>query len=92
MKINTLFLRAKFRDYYDLYVLNKEKFNIQQLYKIAQAYVPAINTRLFQTALIFVDDIDDDNITHLNPKYNVSKQKISKHFENEIKVWLKTIS
>ena len=26
MKINTLFLRAKYRDYYDLYVLNKEKF------------------------------------------------------------------
>ena len=91
MKINTIFLRAKYRDYYDLYVLNKEKIHLKQLYDIAQTYVPAINARLFQTALIFVDDIEDDNIEHLSPKYKISKQKISKHFENEIKKWLKNL-
>lgn len=89
MKINTLFLRAKFRDYYDLYVLNSEKFDIEIMFKVAQKYVPSINLRLFQTALVFVDDLEDDSIKHLSPKYKISKKKISLHFEREIKKWLK---
>ncbi len=90
MKINTLFLRAKYRDYYDLYVLNLEKYSIQSMFDFAQLYVPSINLRLFQTALVFVDDIEDDTIKHLTPKYKISKKKISAHFEKEIKMLLKS--
>ncbi|MFN0049862.1 MAG: nucleotidyl transferase AbiEii/AbiGii toxin family protein [Cytophagales bacterium] len=85
MKINTLFLRAKYRDYYDLYVLNLEKFSLKNMFEIAQIYVPSINLRLFQTALIFVDDIEDDSIKHLAPKYKITKQKISAHFVTQLK-------
>ena len=68
MKINSLFLRAKFRDYYDLYVINKEKYTVEQMYEIIKEYMPEINKKLFQTALVFTDDIQDDNIHHLKPK------------------------
>jgi len=89
MKINSLFLRAKFRDYYDLYVINKEKYTIEQMYEIIKAYMPEINKKLFQTALVFIDDIEDDNIDHLKPKYDVNPDKIRKIFEEQIYKWIK---
>ena len=48
MKINTLFLRAKYRDYYDIFVLNKEKFPLWQLFDISMKYIPGISKKLFQ--------------------------------------------
>jgi len=92
MKINSLFLRAKFRDYYDLYVINKEKYTIEQMYEIIKAYMPEINKKLFQTALVFTDDIEDDNIDHLKPKYDVNSDKMRKSFEAQIYEWIKKTS
>ena len=89
MKINSLFLRAKFRDYYDLYVINKEKYTIEQMYEIIKEYMPEINKKLFQTALVFTDDIKEDNINHLKPKYDVNPDKIRKSFEGQIDNWIK---
>ena len=88
MKINSLFLRAKFRDYYDLYVINKEKYTIKQMYEIIKEYMPEINKKLFQTALVFTDDIKEDNIGHLKPKYDVSLDKIRNIFEEQIYEWI----
>ncbi|RKY90318.1 MAG: hypothetical protein DRQ13_12780 [Ignavibacteriae bacterium] len=89
MKINSLFLRAKFRDYYDLYVINKEKYTIEQMYEIVKEYMPEINKKLFQTALVFTNDIKEDNIGHLRPKYDVSMDTIKKRFEEQIHEWIK---
>ena len=88
MKINSLFLRAKFRDYYDLYVINKEKYTIERMYEIIKEYMPEINKKLFQTALVFTDDIEEDNIGHLKPKYDVNLDKIRKSFEKQIYEWI----
>ena len=88
MKLNTLFLRAKFRDYYDLYVISKEIYSISQMYEIIVRYLPHINMKLFQMALIFTDDIEEDNIKHLEPKYEISILDIQKHFQKEIKKML----
>jgi len=85
MKLNTLFLRAKYRDYYDLYVINKEVFTIHQMYDIIVKYMPSINKKLFQMALIFIEDSAEDNIKHLKPNYKVTIKRIQKHFEQEIK-------
>lgn len=89
MKLNTLFLRAKFRDYYDLYVINKGKYTIEEMYNIIKEYMPEINKKLFQMAIVFTKDIEEDNIRHLKPKYSVNLDKISKHFEKEVYKWLK---
>jgi len=84
MKINTLSLRAKFRDYYDLYVMNKEKFSIEDMFNLAVKFIPGITKKIFVMQLTYVDDIEDENIKHLQPKYQVSLKEIQKRFEAQI--------
>lgn len=88
MKINTLFMRAKYRDYYDLYVINKDVFSLKEMYGFAKELIPGITLRLFQNALVFMEDIADDSIKHLKPKYSASLKKIASHFERNIQLWL----
>jgi len=85
MKVNTLFMRAKFRDYYDLYVLNLTRFSLMDLYELAGSRMLNLSFALFQRALTFTDDIDDESINHLKPKYNVTLKDIENHFVKEIK-------
>jgi hypothetical protein len=84
MKVNTLSLRSKFRDYYDLYVFNKEMFSIKDIYNYASFYLPGITKKVFGMQLIYIDDIEDESIEHLSPKYKVSIKEIQKHFEKEL--------
>lgn len=84
MKVHTLFLRATYRDYYDLYVLSL-KMSLDELYRNALMLLDGLNYKLFSMALIYVDDIADDDISHLRPAYTISKQDISKHFISRLK-------
>lgn len=88
MKLNTLFLRAKYRDYYDLYCLSKEVFPIEEMYSIIYDLMPGMNKRLFQMALSYTDDIVDDSIHHLEPKYKISKEEIGAYFQEKVFDWL----
>lgn len=88
MKVNTLFLRAKYRDYYDLYVINKELYTLEELFNLSKKILPGITIKLFQNALIFISDIEDDSIKHLKPKYKISIKSIATHFEHNIRLWL----
>lgn len=85
MKVNTLFLRARFRDYYDLYVIANEKMDLKAIFESAQRVVEGITLKLFCMALIYTEDIEDDNIAHLEPRLSLSKEDIGKYFENKIK-------
>lgn len=89
MKVNTLFIRARYRDYYDLYVLNKEKYSLKEMYTLSQKILPGISMKLFQNALVFISDIGDESITHLKPKYKVTLKRISSEFQKNISKWLK---
>jgi predicted nucleotidyltransferase component of viral defense system len=84
MKANVLFLRAKYRDYYDMYFLIK-KFGIKKIYELSKDYLDGINFKLFATALIYIDDIEDENIAHLNPTYKLTLKQIRDFFEKELK-------
>ncbi len=42
---------------------------------------------LFQKALVFTGDIEDENIHHLSPRYQVTLKQIENHFIQEIKAW-----
>lgn len=88
MKLHTLFLRAKYRDYYDLYFLSRQGYSIKQMYEATVNRIPGMNKRLFQMALVYTDDIADDPIAHLSPKFDVSTLDISRHFEKQIRQWL----
>ena len=89
MKVNTLFLRAKFRDYYDLYYIVDELYGIDQLYDLAVGLLPGLTKRLFQIAFTFTDDIIDDSISHLSPAKAISKKEIEGFFLKRIKEWNK---
>jgi predicted nucleotidyltransferase component of viral defense system len=89
MKVNTLFLRAKYRDYYDLYVLNQAHFTLKELFEMTAVKMKNLSKTLFQRALVFTDDIADEDIQHLKPRQNVSLSQISKHFQTKIKDWNK---
>jgi len=84
MKTHTLFLRAKYRDYYDLYFLTK-KLGIKKIYEISKDILSGLNFKLFASALIYIDDIEDENINHLDPKIKLSLKEIQHFFEKELK-------
>ncbi len=88
MKINVLSLRAKFRDYYDLYVLNKSKFSIKDMYNISTQYIPGMTKKIFSMQLSFIDDIEDENILHLKPQYDVNLHDIQRHFDINLKKFI----
>lgn len=85
MKVNVLFSRAKYRDYYDLYYIVKYFLTLEQIYNVSKYIINGLNFKLFTTALLYLDDIEEDNISHLSPKENISKEEIADFFKNEIK-------
>ncbi len=84
MKVNVMFLRAKYRDYYDLYFLVKEGMSLKEIFKHSQNIVEGINFKLFAIALLYIDDIEDDNIEYLEPIERISKEKIRDFFQAEL--------
>lgn len=81
MKVNVLFLRAMYRDYYDLYFLVKRCMNLKKIFECGLSVMPEITFKLFVTALIYVEDIEDDNIDHLEPIEALSKYDIRDFFQ-----------
>ncbi len=81
MKVNVMFLRARYRDYYDLYFLVKEGMSLKEIFKHSQNIVEGINFKLFAIALLYIDDIEDDNIEYLEPIEKISKEQIRDFFQ-----------
>jgi len=84
MKVNVLFLRAKYRDYYDLYFLAKMSMNLQEIFASSLDIVEGINFKLFAVAILYVDDIEDDNIEYLEPIEILDKKAIRNFFQKEL--------
>ena len=84
MKANVLFLRAKYRDYYDLYFLVK-KMGIRTVFEAAKQSVPGLTYKLFCISLNYIDDIADDSIDHLQPAEKVTKKEIRDFFQKRMK-------
>jgi hypothetical protein len=85
MKTNTLSLRAKLRDYYDLYMIARKVFDIRKILEISLRYIPVMTKKIFAMQLVYTEDIDDENIEHLKPEYDISIDDIRIYFEREIK-------
>ena len=84
MKTNTLFLRAKYRDYYDLYFL-AQHFSLKQIFELSKDILNGINLKLFITALTFIDDIEDEKLDYLKPAKKLSLKEIREFFEEKIR-------
>ena len=85
MKINVLFLRAKYRDYYDIYFLAKKSMSLKKIFKCSLDVLEGINFKLFSVALLYTDDIEDDNIAYLEPIEILTKEQIRDFFQLELK-------
>lgn len=86
MKTNVLFVRAKYRDYYDLYFLAKKVMGLSEIFDCAKPIVGGLTFKLFSIALLYIDDIDDDNIARLDPVEELSKKAIRSFFEEQLKM------
>ena len=84
MKTNTLFLRAKYRDYYDLYFL-VQHLSLRQIFELSKDKLNGINLKLFIAALTFIDDIEDEKLDYLKPTKKLSLKEIREFFEKKIK-------
>ena len=84
MKVNVMFLRAKYRDYYDLYCLVKNGMSLREIFEQSKYIVEGINFKLFAIALVYIDDIEDDNIEYLEPKEKISKEEIRDFFQSKL--------
>ena len=84
MKVNALFLRARYRDYYDIYFLIKKSLNIKKIFEYSLDMVDGITFKLFAVALLYIDDIVDDNIDYLEPVESLSKKEIRDFFQAEL--------
>ncbi len=84
MKINVLFLRAKYRDYYDIYFLVKKSMSLKKIFECSLDILEGINFKLFSVALLYTDDIEDDNIEYLEPIEVLTKEKIRDFFLLEL--------
>ena len=83
MKVNVLFLRAKFRDYYDLYFMAKE-IELDKIFENSKQVIDGLTFKLFVASLLYVDDIEDDNIKHLEPIEKLNKFQIRDFFQKKI--------
>jgi hypothetical protein len=54
--------------YYDLYFLAKEVMELRRIYDHSKGVVDGITYKLFAVGLLYIDDIEDDDISYLNPK------------------------
>lgn len=91
MKVNVLFLRAKYRDYYDLYFIARNKLNLKEMFNCSLNIMKGVNFKLFAIALTYIDDLEDDNINHLEPVASLDKKKIRAFFQKELQK-LKNVS
>ncbi len=85
MKVNVLFLRAKYRDYYDLLFIYEHFKSLKKIFEYSSNIVEGVTFKLFCIALLYIDDIEDDNIDYLEPILKISKEEIRDIFEKGLK-------
>jgi len=87
LAVNSFFTKTKFRDFYKLYVINKEVFPLDEIYNIHKKYINHTSQKLFQKEIIWVFDTENENLSEFKPKYDLDILSIGKHFESEIIRW-----
>jgi len=58
--------------------------SLKKVFECSLDILEGINFKLFSVAILYTDDIDDDNIEYLEPVEILSKEKIRDFFEREL--------
>jgi len=52
---------------------------------LSKDVLEGINFKIFNAALLYIEDIEDESIEHLQPTQKLSLEEIRRYFENELK-------
>ncbi len=58
--------------------------SLREIFKSSEKIVEGVTYKLFITALLYVDDIEDDAIDYLEPKEKITKKTIRDFFEKRV--------
>lgn len=86
MKIEVMFRRMKFRDYYDIYSILKEGYSIASGIEKAMKYSKhKLSSKNIVAMLLNGRFISDDNFEQFDPLYKVSKEEIRAYILHKLK-------
>ena len=86
MKIEVMLRRMKMRDYYDIYAILKEGYDISKGIEAALKYSQhKLNTKNIVMLLLSDRFMSDKNFGQLEPKYKVSKEEIREYILQKLK-------
>lgn len=86
MKIEVMLRRMKMRDYYDIYSILKEGYDISKGVEAARRYSQhKLNTKNIAMMLLSDRFMPDENFEQLESKYKVSKEEIRHYILQKLK-------
>ena len=86
MKMEVMLRRMKMRDYYDIYAILKEGYDISKGIDAALKYSQhKLSTKNIVMMLLSDRFMSDENFEQLDPKYNVSKGEIRDYILQKLK-------
>lgn len=86
MKMEVMLRRMKMRDYYDIYAILKEGYDISKGVDAALKYSRhKLSTKNIVMMLLSDRFMSDENFEQLEPKYNVSKEEIREYILQKLK-------
>jgi predicted nucleotidyltransferase component of viral defense system len=90
LKMSAISQRNTIRDYYDLYYITKYHKKLDVVIERTKKLFPNLSPIIYTETLVYTDDISENDLSsHLNPKENITKEKIAEHFIIELKKTLK---
>ncbi|MFV0553595.1 MAG: nucleotidyl transferase AbiEii/AbiGii toxin family protein [Mangrovibacterium sp.] len=86
MKMEVMLRRMKMRDYYDIYAILKEGYDISKGIKMALSYSRhKLSTKNIVVIMLSDRFIPDENFQQLDPQYDVSREDIRRYLLQKLK-------
>lgn len=86
MKMEVMLRRMKFRDYYDIYCILRKGYSIHKgIEKALSLSRHRLSSKNIIAMLLGGKFIPDNNFTALEPKYDITKEKIREYILNKLK-------
>jgi len=86
MKMEVMLRRMKMRDYYDIYAILKEGYDISRGIDMALEYSQhKLSTKNIVMMLLFDRFMPDENFSRLEPKYSATKEEIREYILLKLK-------
>ena len=86
MKMEVMLRRMKFRDYYDIYCILRKGYSIHKgIEKALSLSRHRLSSKNIIAMLLGGQFIPDNNFSALEPKYDITKEKIREYILNKLK-------